>query len=83
MKVLLKLLKLLGNKRDAEGRMGKDWWKSKTLVINGISAAIMIFSMVSPDIEITGDAEVLIFNILNSLLRLVTNSPTGFYDLKE
>lgn len=52
--------------------MSKPWWKSKTVLINLLSAAAELAGI----IPLPGGTALIIANVLNIALRFVTTGPT-------
>lgn len=59
----------------------KPWWKSKTIIVNSLTAlAAALTFLVSPDAKIdAGTVGIMgtVLGVINVLLRLVTNQPVG------
>ena len=75
-----KLLKVMASKRDADGKLGKGWYQSKTLWVNALALVTLILSD-KFGVMITGEETTAILAVVNMVLRLVTNGPVGFKDI--
>ena len=80
LELLNKAWKVLVAKRDAEGNLGKSWWRSKTL---GLNAVVLVGAIVFhfTGIEMDGEVVAGFLAVLNYALRLITKDPVGFIDV--
>ena len=77
--LIQKVFSTLFSMRDAKGKLGKSWMRSKTLWIN----VIAVFGIVASKylgIEMTEDVAVSALAVINFILRLITTEPVGFVD---
>jgi hypothetical protein len=79
----------LTNIRNAEGRLGKKVWRSKTLWVNtalivagGLSLASKHFGWDLP-VEFNADWQSLFVGTVNDTLRLITGEPVGIIDYSK
>lgn len=59
--------------------MSKPWWKSKTILINLLSAAAELAGI----IPLPGGTALIVANVLNIALRFVTSQPTHLVHADE
>jgi hypothetical protein len=59
--------------------MSKPWWKSKTILINLLSAAAELAGI----IPLPGGTALIVANVLNIALRFITSGPTHLVHADE
>ena len=78
-KLLSNAWKLLTSVRDSRGTRGKGWYRSRTLWVN-FFALIGVISATYFKVEFNAELTVGFMAVVNYILRLITNEPTGFID---
>ena len=76
---LNRLWKLFVSMRDAQGRLGKAFYRSKMLSVNAV-AFVAAIGLHFAGVEMDGEAVLGFMAVINYALRLVTKEPVGFID---
>ena len=79
---IMQLLKKFMDIKDAQGVYGKNLLKTKTFWVNVFAVITLIvarYMNVNISAEETGGAMV----VINLILRMITNQPAGFIDVKK
>ena len=71
------LYNLFMAKRSATGKLGKAWWRSKTLWVNILALVVLLFKD-QLGLTISGEETTAIMAVINMILRFITNEPVGF-----
>lgn len=77
--LLTKIWKALTSMRDAKGRLGKSWIRSKTLWVNILVVVGAVFTNYL-NVSLTANETASILAVVNLVLRLITTEPVGFID---
>ena len=77
MNALWQSLKLIISYRDEKGKLGKKWFRSKTLWVNFLVIVGLILNK-SFGIELDAEITAGILAGVNGILRLITKETTGF-----
>jgi hypothetical protein len=77
-----KLWTLIISAKDAQGNLGKAWYRSKTLWVNFLT---IVGALIATKFGFTfGEAEVVFaLGVVNIILRLITKEPTGLIDYQK
>ncbi len=81
-KLMTKSFKVFTSMRDAKGRLGKNWLRSKTVWAN-ILVVMGIITMKYLGTELTSQETASIMAVINLVLRLITTEPVGFIDFDK
>lgn len=81
-KLMIKSLKTFTSMRDAKGRLGKNWLRSKTIWANALIVVGIIFAKYLGT-EFTSQETASLMAVINLVLRLITTEPVGFIDLGQ
>ena len=77
--LITKAMKALFVARDAKGKLGKSWIRSKTLWVNVLAVAgVAITNYLGT--EVPEDVTISALAVINFILRLITTEPTGFIE---
>ncbi|GAB6037133.1 hypothetical protein JCM15519_16920 [Fundidesulfovibrio butyratiphilus] len=55
----------------------KSWWKSKTLLVNGLSAIAVCVQALSGQPWFDPELQAALLSMVNVVLRIMTNQPVG------
>lgn len=81
-KLLTKSFKIFTSMRDAKGRLGKNWLRSKTIWANILIVVGIVFANYLGT-ELTSQETASLMAVVNLVLRLITTEPVGFIDLGQ
>lgn len=81
-KIIWEGLRLLLSVKDKQGKVGKKWFRSKTIWTNGIVVLGLGINRYC-GIELDAETTTGILAVVNLVLRLITKETTGLIEFKD